>query len=231
MGTDNSEQELTKAFEALRGGKTLTARQRRLVKGAAEAAIDNFMREVGISDPPEFTDEDGFRELTYGSAQGLAFVDEEDKTLYLHAEAFVMKLPSDQELIVPLFRELLEMNLTMPGAARFAIRRDAVVIVATEEVGVLRDDDDYARQIHTVMTCADAIDSDLVKRFGGTTRRRAAAAKAAAVRQRRLAGKKAAKTRKRSAAAANAAATTKHRRAAKEAGAPKRAGNAEQNEQ
>lgn len=171
---DKREQDTAKAFEALRADKTLTAGQRRLVKAAAEASIDNFMRHVGISDPAEFTDEDGFRQFTYGSAQGLVFVEEEDKTPYLHAEAYVMKLPSDQELIVPLYRELLEMNLTMPGHCRFALRQDAVVIVALEEIALLRDDDDYERQIHTVMAFADAVDSDLAKRFGGTTRKRTA---------------------------------------------------------
>jgi hypothetical protein len=140
-------------------------------------SIDNFMRQVGISDPAQFTDEDGLRQLTYGSAQGLAFIEEEDKILYLHAEAFVMRLPSDQDLILPLYRELLEMNLTMPGHSRFALRQDAVVVVALEEVGLLRDDDDYERQIHTVVAFADAVDSNLAKRFGGTTRKRAAQAR------------------------------------------------------
>jgi hypothetical protein len=171
---DKREQETAKAFEALRADKTLTARQRRLVKAAAEASIDNFMRRVGISHPAQFTDEDGFRQLTYGSAQGLAFVEEEDDTIYLRAEAFVMRLPSDQDLILPLYRELLEMNLTMPGHSRFALRQDAVVVVALEEVALLRDDEDYEKQTHTVMAFADAVDADLTKRFGGTTRKRPA---------------------------------------------------------
>ena len=164
---------LEEALGALREGKALTARQRKLVRNSAEAALDRFMRDVGISDPAEFTDEDGMRSLSLGSADGIVLVEAEDDTLYLHAEAYVMKLPSDQELIVPLYRELLELNLTMPGNARFAVRRDAVVVVATEEVGYLRDDDDYGHHIHTVMSYADAVDSDLVKRFSGTTRKRA----------------------------------------------------------
>jgi len=52
-----------------------------------------------------------------------------------------------------------------------------VVIVSTEEFGVLRDDDDFARHIHAVMTCTDALDSDLIRKYGATTRKRPAGRK------------------------------------------------------
>ena len=174
MANDKENPALSKAFEALQEGKTLTSRQRQLLTNAAEAAIDNFMRSVGIVNPAEFTDEHGIRHLKLGSAEGVAFIDEVEGDLYLHVEAFVMKVPADQELIVPLYRELLELNLDIPGTCRFAIRDDAVVVVATEDLGVLRDDSDFARHIHWVMTYTDAMDSDLAKKYDRTTRKRPA---------------------------------------------------------
>ena len=174
MSKSNAGGALEKALEAMRAGKDLSGRQRRLVKEAAEGMIDNFMRSVGFDDPSAFTNDLGVRALTFGSAEGVAFVEEYEKVLYLHAEAIVMPVPSDHELILPLYRELLELNLDIPGTCRFAVRQDMVVVVATEELAVIRDDSDFARHIHMVMTYTDAMDNDLVKRYGGTARKRPA---------------------------------------------------------
>ena len=178
MGKSSADDALAKAMKAMQEGKRLSSRQRRLIREAGEGAIDNFLRTVvGVSDPSEFTDQDGWRYLEFGSAKGVAFIDEAEDVFYLHCEADVMPVPSDQELIVPLYRELLEMNLGIPGTSRFAIHGDHVVVVSTEELSILRDDGDFARHIHGVMTCTDALDSDLIRKYGTTTRKRPAGRK------------------------------------------------------
>jgi hypothetical protein len=178
MDKSSADDALAKAMKAMQEGKRLSSRQRRLIREAGEGAIDNFLRTVvGVSDPSEFTDDDGWRYLEFGSAKGVAFIDEAEDVFYLHCEGDVMPVPSDQELIVPLYRELLEMNLGIPGTCRFAIHGDHVVIVSTEELSVLRDDGDFARHIHGVMTCTDAVDSDLIRKYGTTTRKRPAGRK------------------------------------------------------
>ncbi|HOG28878.1 MAG TPA: hypothetical protein PLN93_11755 [Vicinamibacterales bacterium] len=53
-----------------------------------------------------------------------------------------------------------------------------MVAAATEGLELLDDEADCARQINMVMASAEEMTKDLVKRYGGTTRKRAGRKKA-----------------------------------------------------
>jgi hypothetical protein len=142
-------------------------------KRAAEEQIDEYLRKVGISDPAAVTDENGVREFRLGSAMGHAVVVESDGELYLYVRAYVMPLPSDKELIAPLMRELLELNLRITSAGRVGISDERVFVAVTRPVTELHADD-VARSIRSVMVIADSIDDDLLERYGGTAKKRVA---------------------------------------------------------
>jgi hypothetical protein len=144
---------------------------RRALKKKAEAQIDAFLRDVGIKDPAEFTDDGGTRHLQYGSTDVMAFVQEENGLLTFSVLADVMPLPSDSDLVVPLMRELLELNCFVCDRARFGILAGSVCAVATNAVESMKDDQ-YADYIHGVMTLADGASGELQKKYGGTTRKR-----------------------------------------------------------
>lgn len=148
------------------------ALKRRTLKKHAEARIDEFLRSVGVKDPSEFTDEHGWRHLDYGSAEGFAFVDDEDNEVTFHVAATVMTLPSDKDLVVPLMRDVLEHNSMLWGAPHFSIVGSCLYASAGHQVRSMKDED-YGDYIHGVMTLADATGRRLLKKYGGTTRKRA----------------------------------------------------------
>ena len=139
----------------------------------ANEFIDVFLRGVGIKDPAAITDEAGWRYLQLGSAEGRAGVMLDEDGAYLRAESLVMSVPSDKDLILPLMRELLEMNLVIVGPVRFGIRADSVFAALQFPVAGL-DQDMVARCIHSVMSVADGIDEKLGEKYGGTTQPRSA---------------------------------------------------------
>lgn len=140
-------------------------------KQAAESQIDAFMRKVGIEDPSTMTDEKGWRFLKLGSAEGRAGVVESENELYFCAEAIVMPLPSDNDLILPLMRSLLELNAGIAGMASIGIENEMVVVKVTRQVGELQPDD-FASCIHSVMSIADNLDDKLIEKYGGTSKKR-----------------------------------------------------------
>jgi hypothetical protein len=130
--------------------------------------IDTFLRGVGIKDPATLTDEQGWRYIQLGSAEGRAGVSREDDNAFLQAEARVMQMPSDKDLILALMRQLLELNLTFVGPVRLGIREDIVFAALQYPVDSLTEDL-VGRCIHSVMTLADGIDDMLGKKYGGTS--------------------------------------------------------------
>lgn len=145
---------------------------RNKLKEATEAQIDAFMKKVGIPDPVNMTDEEGWRFFQLGSARGRAGVIESEEELYLQVEAPVMPLPSDNDLILPLMRELLELNLTIPLGGKIGISNETVVVAVIRLIKELLHEDDVAQSIHSVMSIADGIDDNLIKKYGGTTKKR-----------------------------------------------------------
>jgi len=137
-------------------------------KQAAEAQIDTYLKNVGIPDPSQLVDEDGWRHFRMGSARGFAYIDESDGELYLNAAAVVMPLPADKDLILPLMRDVLELNMLLWGSARLSISYESILVAAIERVNDLQQDD-VARCIHRVMSLADDLDDDLIEKYGGTS--------------------------------------------------------------
>jgi hypothetical protein len=97
----------------------------------------------------------------------------------LAVHAPIMRLPSDKDLILPLMRELLEMNAGMPGLAHLGIMGEAVIVSSTQPVVDL-DPDDFEPCIYRVMKLADDLDDMLKAKYGGTAKKRVAPAKPAA---------------------------------------------------
>jgi tetratricopeptide (TPR) repeat protein len=141
------------------------------IKRAAESQIDAFLRQVGVIDVPKLTDPDGWRYFTFGSADGRTAVLEHEGELFLHAEAVVMQLPSDKDLLLPLMRELLEFNLRVSGSARLGIVRDYVFVSIIQTVLHMRTEE-FSRVINMVMQLADELDDKLIEKYGGTTKPR-----------------------------------------------------------
>jgi hypothetical protein len=154
-------------------GANLSARGRAGLKRHAEACIDTFLTSVGIKDPSDQTDKNGWRHFQLGSARGFAYVVETDDDVIVHAAAKVMDLPSDKDLTLPLFRELLELNLMLPGRTRLGVRENQVFAAATESATLI-EDAEYGRHVHRVMALADAVDDKLQEKYQGTTKKRAA---------------------------------------------------------
>lgn len=135
--------------------------------------IDAFMVEVcGYPDPAERTDEHGRRHFNRGSASGIAWAEvagegEEQKCLF-HAAARVMDLPSDRELLLPLYRELLEINWVLVGVARLAVTDNGAWLVFSDAASRVESAMEVAVAIDMVMGLADGLDDQLVGKYGGT---------------------------------------------------------------
>ena len=140
------------------------------LKLEAETKIDAFMKQVGYN-PPDRTDETGWRYFTLGSADGRAGIVQVENNLYLRVEALVMYMPSDKELILPLMRELLNLNIELSGPVRLGIEGDNVYTSLLYPVKALKDEE-YPDMIHWTMNLADQIDEGLIKKYGGTSKTR-----------------------------------------------------------
>ena len=172
MAKKKGESTVDKAMEALMGGKKLTAANQKVVREVGESCIDDFMRAVGIEDPSQLTDENGWRHLQLESAKGIAGIKESEGELFLHAEALIMALPSDRDLIQALMREALELNCTLPGTCSLGIRGTQLVACATESMRSLSSPKEYGDLINMVMVLSNTIDDGLNQKYGGTTRTR-----------------------------------------------------------
>jgi hypothetical protein len=169
--TSKQSQTMSKADAPPVSRKMSPAKLKRL-RHATERQIDEFMKRVGYTNPSERTDDHGWRWFEFGSAKGRAGVVESDSDgeMYLRAESLVMELPSDQDMILPLMRELLEANMTIAGSARLAINGEGVFVCATIPIVELAADGVPAH-IHSVMAIAEKISApsdEEVKQEGAT---------------------------------------------------------------
>jgi hypothetical protein len=149
----------------------LSLEQRKALKTQAELEIDQFMRKVGIKDPASLTDEEGWRHFKLGSADGRAGIIENEDSFSLRVEAYLMELPSDKELILPLMRELLNINSYLPGELKIGLIGDIVCSQVHVPLGNI-ENTDFGRLIHMVMSFTDNIDEQLLKKYSGTSRTR-----------------------------------------------------------
>ena len=134
----------------------------------AEECLDRSLKAQRIAFE---TADRGWRRFTYRSVEGYAFIDATNGVLDFTVMVDIMPLPSDNGLIVPLMRELLEANSFCPGPARFAILQDRVQATATTPVASLREED-YGAYAKSVALAARQASGALSRRYGGTTRKR-----------------------------------------------------------
>ncbi len=147
-----------------------TAEELKAQKQEAEATIDAFMKQVGYN-PPDRTDEAGWRYFTLGTADGRAGIVQVENELFLRVEALVMSMPSDKDLILPLMRELLNINIDLAGPVRLGIKGDNVYTTLLYPVKALQNEQ-YSAMIHWTMSLADQIDDGMIKKYGGTSKTR-----------------------------------------------------------
>jgi hypothetical protein len=143
-----------------------SAEKLKKLRQAAERQIDEFMRKVGCSNPSERTDQLGWRWFEYRSVRGRAGIveSEADGEIYLRAESLVGGLPSNKDQALNFMRELLEMNMTIPGFARLGIGEEGVFVCATIPVVELAADEVHDH-IHSVMAIAASFDNPSADRL------------------------------------------------------------------
>ncbi|MCU0493303.1 MAG: YbjN domain-containing protein [Chloroflexaceae bacterium] len=136
---------------------------------AITALIDRFLNSVGLENIT--TDEQGWRHFGMGSVAGRATAVELNETWYMRVEAHVLPLPADGDLIVPLMRELLELNHDLAYRGSFSLAGNDIFVVA-----LLHADDatetTVGRYIHDALALADAADNRLSSKYGGTSKKR-----------------------------------------------------------
>ncbi len=153
-------------------GGGLSARRKARLGREVNRYIERHLKALGVPRPDGAKESDGWHYVVLGSAPGRIGVVESGGDLYLHAEGLVMeRLPSDKDLIVPLMRELLEMNGALPDAVRLAIANDAVVAMVNRRVASLSKAE-VGRSIDSVMALADQLDDGFKAKYGGTSRQR-----------------------------------------------------------
>ena len=124
------------------------------------------MKKVGYTNPSERTDDHGWRWFEFGLMKGRAGIvqSESDGELYLRAESLVMELPSEEEMVAPLMRKLLEANMTFAGPARLGISGEGVFVCASMPVAELAADDVPAH-IHSVMAIAQSFGTPMTEEW------------------------------------------------------------------
>ena len=145
------------------------------LKKTVEADIDQFIVRMELAEnPKDLKDEEGVRHFpAFGSSEGgFARVYENEGQLYFKVAASVMEMPADKELILPLMRELLTINVFFPTFGRLGIMDKRVYATMTYPVELMNRED-VGRTIYSVFSLADSVDDRLKKKYGGTTKKRA----------------------------------------------------------
>ncbi len=141
------------------------------IKLGVETEIDNYMRSMGIVDPRQFTDQNGWRILRRGSALIFVGATIDEEIVTLRAFSKILDLPSDKDLILPLMRELLEINSVLPNECRFAISSNSVITTISRLIT------EYTESmiplcLHLISQVSDDYDDYLIEKYGGTSKTR-----------------------------------------------------------
>jgi hypothetical protein len=141
--------------DALAGPRAVSATARDEMRKVAEQQIDEFIKKIGDSNPLQRTDEEGWRWFEYRTVRGRAGIvqSDTDGEIYLRVESMVVELLPDEEIDVRLMRELLQTNMTIPGAARLGLGNEGIFAVATIPVFELKPGD-VSTHIRSVMAVA-----------------------------------------------------------------------------
>jgi hypothetical protein len=145
------------------------AERRRLRRHAVEQ-VEAYLREQGFDNPADLRTRRGYSIEVDEMTVVVGFEPDGRDLVYL-VGAEVMALPSDPDLVVPMLRELLELNAAARGPARLAVEGDAVWVVAVDLVALMPDAD-FGRCIDAVVAWASLASSLLRKKYQRTTRRR-----------------------------------------------------------
>ena len=156
--------------EANANDAVVAAESMEALRRSAESRLDAVLSAAGLN-PSSLTDSQGWRHITLGSVSGQIAIVEADQALFLRIVVSVMDLPSDEDLILPLMRELLERNFGLAGLARIAIAGRSVVIALAQTV-VEMSENHIRSAIDQAMSAANELDEPLLTRYGGTSRTR-----------------------------------------------------------
>lgn len=146
------------------------ASKRRKLRAHALSQVADYLRDNGFDDPDEFKTRDGYR-FEFEEFPVFAGVRTEGSDIVYLVGAEVMPMPSDADLVVPLMRELLEMNAMARGPARFCVDGDTVWVVVLDLVELMPDAD-FGRYVDAVMAWASQSHETLRKKYHRTTRKR-----------------------------------------------------------
>lgn len=149
-----------------------TPAEREELRCRCAKVIHEGMQRLGAIDPTALQDENGFLHLPVGSIQcTLGMVALDDRDLFL-VYAPIMDLPSDRDLILPLYRLLLELNNRFElSIAKFGLHGDTIFLSAMRPLEGL-DPPEVEDMVRWVSGFADDIDDRLLSEFGGTSKRR-----------------------------------------------------------
>lgn len=143
---------------------------RRRLRAHVLSQVTEYLRESGFERPEQLKTTNGYQ-FDVDGLTVFAGVRSEGRDLVYLVGTEVMALPSDADLVVPLMRELLEINARARGPARVAIDGDSVWVVAVD-LADLMPDADFGRSIDAVLAWADQLQKRLPKKYHRTTRQR-----------------------------------------------------------
>jgi hypothetical protein len=146
------------------------ASKRRRLRTHALSQVADYLRDNGFDNPEEHRTRDGYR-VEFEELSVFAGVRTEGNDVAYLVGAEVMQMPSDADLVVPLMRELLEMNAMARGPARFCVDGDSVWVVVLDLVELMPDAD-FGRCIDAVLAWAGQSQEMLRKKYHRTTRKR-----------------------------------------------------------
>lgn len=132
-----------------------------------EAQVDASLKSMGIAQPSALRDEHGWWSIQYGSTRARIGVLQVEDTPYLRVTAHVLDVPAQSEMQLALYRELLDFNVGLPGAARVGTAGGAVFVTATVPADILHDDEVSSIIGHTLST-ADELMQPLQQRYANS---------------------------------------------------------------
>jgi len=146
------------------------AAKRRKLRAHVLAQVAEHLRANGFEHPEELRTANGYQFDADDFTVFAGVQADGDELVYLVGTQ-VMTLPSDGDLVVPLMRELLEINAKALGPARAAIQDDSVWAVVVDFADLLPDPD-FGRAIDAVVGWANQLAKQLPRKYDRTTRKR-----------------------------------------------------------
>lgn len=131
--------------------------------------IEDFLRNVGVKDLSP--DKNGWHSFRFADRQGWAGVVQEEDRAFLRVDALLMPLPSDKELLLPLYREMLEVNHAINITCRLSVRDERVWACDIRRIEWL-DAGKVASAVDETMRFAQRAAQRLTSRYGSSAVKR-----------------------------------------------------------